>query len=146
MLRGRAVSWKSLRYQRLFQFWMFLAKILEWKLFCAMQLTFLFVFLGAHQGYLNSKDSLLGTREESWLPFKSDTNMACRKNWRPRENSQVVYYLFLILICLLCKWLKDTRRIYWNPSLWIYPVTDCRMILGHRSQILLLFWDSALFS
>lgn len=107
---------------------------------------FLFVFLRAHQGYLNPKDSLLGTREEIWLPFKLDTIMACSKNWRPRENSQVVYYLFLFLICLLCKWLKDTGRIYWKPSLWIYPVTDCRMILGLRSQILLLFWDSALFS
>lgn len=57
-----------------------LGKILEWKLFCAMQLAFLFVFLGAHQGYLNSKETLLGTREEIWLPFKSDTTMACRKN------------------------------------------------------------------
>lgn len=80
MLRVRAVSWKSLRLSEPLPVLNVLGKILEWKLFCAVWLTFLFVFLRAHQGYLNSKDSLLGTREEIWLPFKLDTTMACSKN------------------------------------------------------------------
>lgn len=80
MLRGRAVSWKSLLLSEPLPVLNVLGKILEWKLFCAVRLTFLFVFLRAHQGYLNSKDSLLGTREEIWLLFKLDTIMACSKN------------------------------------------------------------------
>lgn len=72
-----------------------------------MWLTSLFVFLRAHQGYLNSKDSLLGTREELWLPFKSDTTMKRSKNWRPWENPHVVHYLFFIFNLPSVQWLKD---------------------------------------
>lgn len=122
-----------------------LGKILEWKLFLRYVAYFLFVFLRVYQGYLNSKDRLLGTRE-LWLPFQPEATMRCSKNWRPRENSQVVYCVLLFFNLHSVKGIKRLRENFTKRRLceFMQKQRDCRMFLRQRSQI--LFWDSSLLS